>query len=213
MTHDDEQLKRAGCPHLGQQYHPLEGSQLEHPYPFYAQARREEPVFFSERLQAWIVTRYDDARSILVQPDLFSSKDTLRPVVAFTPEVFQVLATGYGFVPTITNTDGKAHLRFRAPLNQAFLPARLKSMESIIRFDPHRSPNRHLAFGHGVHFCVGAPLARLEGRIALEVLSQRFPQLRLKPDQSLSHLPNLMFRGFVQLEVEWDENLTSTAFS
>jgi cytochrome P450 len=46
------------------------------------------------------------------------------------------------------------------------------------RFDPHRSPNRHLAFGFGIHFCVGAPLARLEARIALQALLQRLPGLR-----------------------------------
>jgi cytochrome P450 len=42
------------------------------------------------------------------------------------------------------------------------------------RFDIRRSPNRHLAFGHGVHFCLGAPLARLEARIALAALLERF---------------------------------------
>jgi cytochrome P450 len=46
------------------------------------------------------------------------------------------------------------------------------------RFDPRRSPNRHLAFGFGIHFCVGAPLARLEAKIALAALLQRLPRLR-----------------------------------
>ncbi len=71
------------------------------------------------------------------------------------------------------------------------------------QFDLQRSPNQHLGFGHGVHFCVGAPLARIEGRIAVEVLSQRLPQLCLQPHQHISYAPNLMFRGLTQLSVAW----------
>ncbi|MFF0904450.1 UNVERIFIED_CONTAM: cytochrome P450 [Kocuria sp. CPCC 205316] len=52
------------------------------------------------------------------------------------------------------------------------------------RFDIDRHPNNHLAFGHGVHFCLGANLARLETRIALGVLVQRNPGLRLAVDRS-----------------------------
>ncbi|RAV18444.1 cytochrome P450 [Mycolicibacterium sp. GF69] len=44
------------------------------------------------------------------------------------------------------------------------------------RFDIHRKPGGHLTFGRGAHFCVGAPLARLEGRIALEEVLKRFPE-------------------------------------
>jgi cytochrome P450 PksS len=47
------------------------------------------------------------------------------------------------------------------------------------RFDIRREPNKHIAFGNGIHYCVGAPLARLEGTIALNALVQRLPQLDL----------------------------------
>ncbi|MEV7940330.1 cytochrome P450 [Kitasatospora sp. NPDC088264] len=49
-------------------------------------------------------------------------------------------------------------------------------------FDPARDPNPHLGFGRGIHFCLGAPLARLEGRVALNILLDRFPALRTDPD-------------------------------
>jgi cytochrome P450 len=48
-------------------------------------------------------------------------------------------------------------------------------------YDVGRDPNPHLAFGRGVHFCLGAPLARLEGRIALNILLDRFPTLHTDP--------------------------------
>jgi len=44
------------------------------------------------------------------------------------------------------------------------------------RFDIHRNIGQHLTFGYGVHFCLGAALARLEGRVALDEVLQRFPE-------------------------------------
>lgn len=49
------------------------------------------------------------------------------------------------------------------------------------RFDPQRVPNRHMAFGHGIHFCLGAPLARLEARVALPMLLEQLPHLQRVP--------------------------------
>jgi cytochrome P450 len=73
------------------------------------------------------------------------------------------------------------------------------------RFDIHRANAKdHLSFGHGAHFCLGAPLGRLEARVVLEELSAQLPQLRLVPGQTLRFLPNTSFRGPHSLLVEWD---------
>src|SRR6266849_6535190 len=118
---------------LGAFYHPLHGEQLENPYPFYARARKEEPIFFSPDLNTWVVTRYDDVLSILNQPDIFSSKDALRPVVTFSPAVFAELSKGYRLVPNVVDSDGKEHARFRNAVAQAFAPKRIKQLESFIK--------------------------------------------------------------------------------
>ena len=57
------------------------------------------------------------------------------------------------------------------------------------RFDPTRDRNQHIAFGRGVHFCLGAPLARLEGRIVLDILLDRFPVLRTDPSEPPQFMP------------------------
>jgi cytochrome P450 len=67
------------------------------------------------------------------------------------------------------------------------------------RFDIERSPNRHLAFGHGIHFCLGAPLARLEAKIALSQLLQRFHELRRVTDVPLEPIENPVVYGVKHL--------------
>lgn len=63
-------------------------------------------------------------------------------------------------------------------------------------FDVHReNAKRHLAFGKGIHFCIGSALGKLEARLALEALTRRFPTLRLVPDQTFDFHPNISFRG------------------
>jgi cytochrome P450 len=70
--------------------------------------------------------------------------------------------------------------------------------------DIDRSGTRHLAFGHGIHHCLGAPLARLEGHIALGTLLRRFPHLRLAVSDSelrWGHGDGLVLRGLSELPV------------
>lgn len=403
-------------PSLGENFDPF-GQHLEEPFSFYAQLRHEEPITFSPVLNAYLVSRFEDVRAILSQPDVFSSRDTLSPVGTLYPQTLVELSKGYQFAPTLINSDGVAHRRLREPLRKAFSPPRIRALEPFIhqriqqlldqflhhghaeiisqfasllpldvifallsipfedreqvkrwcddwtallmsplpeekqvvcarnalilhrylldrieerrqapredlltdlvttqlpgeepfsegeliytigsliiaghittthligtglvlllqeperwrtlcehpeaipqtieeilryngpvrgfmrvttkpftlrgiemqegtrlfllynsanrdedqfadadQFEIQRQPNQHVAFGYGAHFCLGAPLARLQGRLAFEALTQQLPNLRLAPGQHLAHNPDLVNYGYQRVEVEW----------
>ncbi len=71
--------------------------------------------------------------------------------------------------------------------------------------DIHRQQNPHIAFGKGVHYCLGAPLARLEGEVALRVLFERIPDLALDIDPDKLEWRDVpIFHSLVQLPVKWN---------
>jgi cytochrome P450 len=70
------------------------------------------------------------------------------------------------------------------------------------RFDVHRTnARRHISFGSGIHFCIGAPLARLELKVLLELLSSAYPDMRLS-DQEFDIIETVSFRGPKQVWVD-----------
>jgi cytochrome P450 PksS len=74
--------------------------------------------------------------------------------------------------------------------------------ENSEKLDITRDPNRHLGFGLGIHFCLGAPLARMEGAIALNALIQKFPDIQLAiPRDKVKWRPNSLLRGLAELPV------------
>jgi cytochrome P450 len=79
------------------------------------------------------------------------------------------------------------------------------------RFDIRRpEAGEHLSFGFGPHYCLGAPLARLEARVVLEELTSALPMLRLRPDQTFAFAPIIGFRGPRAVHVEWDRRRASS---
>jgi cytochrome P450 len=70
------------------------------------------------------------------------------------------------------------------------------------KFDITRQPNPHVAFGNGVHHCLGATLARVEGQEVFKALAERFPNLRLKSEE-LDYQPSITFRSLKSLPVSW----------
>ncbi|MFE2283532.1 cytochrome P450 [Streptomyces sp. NPDC059443] len=80
-------------------------------------------------------------------------------------------------------------------------PARFPGPDT---FDIRRAPHGHLAFGHGLHFCIGAPLARMEGRIAIRSLLERFPGLAEDPAAGPpAWRPGSLMRGVSRLPLRW----------
>ena len=74
------------------------------------------------------------------------------------------------------------------------------------RIDLHReNASRHLSFGLGIHFCLGAPLARVEARVVLEELTARLPTMRLADGQTFDFSANSSFRGPAHLLVKWED--------
>ena len=70
-------------------------------------------------------------------------------------------------------------------------------------FDIHRERKPHIGFAYGPHMCLGMHLARMETKIALEVIFDRLPNLRLDPDAGQQYIAGLTFRAPPRLDVVW----------
>lgn len=129
----------------------------------------------------YCLTEFPQARELLIkQPELMPG--AIEEVLRYMPPVWFTLRR------TLTETELGGQL---IPANavvqvwQASANRDPAHFPNPNQFDIQREPNRHLTFGHGIHFCIGAPLARLEARVVLPMMLDQLSQLQRKSTQSL----------------------------
>ena len=179
----------------GVAYNPLSVRVAQDPYPVYRELRERDPVHRSRLMDTWLLTRYRDVDAVLRNhrqlsnnPYRRSSSSRRRNPPPPQEDLSMLLL------------DPPDHTRLRALVNKAFARQSVNALETRIRglmgglldaiddpavfgqperLDVRRSEGNHIAFGRGIHHCLGAFLARLESRIAFEMLLERFPTIRL----------------------------------
>ena len=115
---------------------------LNNPFPFYRQLRENDPVHFDETLNAWLVSRYDDVKTVLLDSETFSMEMGWSTNYAhgFMDEFMEILERdGGGFFPDVIMTDPPYHTRIRKLMEKAFTPQRVKTLEAgitdrVVRF-------------------------------------------------------------------------------
>jgi len=149
------------------------------PYPLFAELRQQAPIF-SDSLGAWLITRYDDVRSVLRDTERFSSLSPTGPQsggevlmarmaeLMADPEVQEVLGSSTisrGRAAVLLNADPPEHRRQRRLVNPAFRPDRIRSLEPVIRSTALNlldDVRRELSAGRPVdivtRFAVGLPM-------------------------------------------------------
>lgn len=132
MTEPAALAQRQDAPGLGELFDPL-GLHRDDPYPFYADARSTEPVFFSPRLDAWCVTRYDDVTAILADPNSFSSREVLPKPKGLPPAVDAFLDWFWGPAGALTFTDPPEHTRIRAVASKGLTARFVQNFEPTVQ--------------------------------------------------------------------------------
>jgi cytochrome P450 len=124
------------CPmtRIGAAFNPFTNPYLEEPYGFLQVARREEPVFYSPEIDHWVVTRFQDAKSVFQDPATFSAANALSAVTPMSPRVLQQLRDGgFRMNPVLTNLDPPEHQRIRKHVSNAFSAKRIAEAEPWLR--------------------------------------------------------------------------------
>jgi cytochrome P450 len=133
------------------------------------------------------------------QPELMPS--AIEEVLRYASPVWRLVRTTKEDVTVAGVTIPKDKLVF------AWLASANRDPEQFTepeRFDIARTPNKHVAFGHGIHFCIGAPLSRMEASVALPMIIKQLPNLRLLHDEVPELFEGRFLFGFKRLPIAFD---------
>lgn len=116
---------------FGRGYQPFEHNGF---YDYILAAQQEEPVFYAPSIGYWVVTRRDDVRAVLADPETFSASATLLPVTPL-PDGFgaRMVKGGFSFEPTLVNSDGELHQKLRHLATRFMNIKRFQMYEADIR--------------------------------------------------------------------------------
>jgi cytochrome P450 len=138
-------MSEAACP-AG--YHGFEPFDMNNPFPAYQELRKERPVMFDDRINYFVVTRYDDVKATFDDWETFSSENAQAPVRPLGKPALKVMADG-GFTAYsgLSARMPPEHTRIRAIASKAFTPRRYRVMEPLIRDNTNILINKMLEKG------------------------------------------------------------------
>ena len=114
------------------QLDPLSEGFLADPYPLLARQQISAPVSYSEDLDMWIVTRWEDVQAVLRNQEVFSAANVQAPLLPLCEEAMGILKGRFNIQPVMSNLDQPEHTRIRRKLARAFSVRRMKVLTPII---------------------------------------------------------------------------------
>jgi cytochrome P450 len=121
-------------PSVADAFRPFDEPYLSAPYAVFERARREAPVFYSSEIDHWVVSRYEDVRTVMRDTDRFSAANVQSPVTPWPADAAAAFeARGFGLRPNLSNNDPPSHQHVRHFLRDAFSPRRITWLEPHVR--------------------------------------------------------------------------------
>lgn len=118
---------------LGLRFDPLDPSQAEVRYAFWAEARERQSVFYSPKYDVWFVTRYEDVSSVMRDHAHFSTRSVFAPARKWPASVRAILGEGYSWHYFLSNNDPPEHTPLKKAVSQAFSRSQTRALEERVR--------------------------------------------------------------------------------